>query len=161
MYIHLYNLLSFSISFIYLFIYLIIYLLSNSRWIPFRTKWLWVRLQSLSLNVQILRVMYSSKMPILTRAKAQTAATCPCGFSREEFQQPRRDHMILFFRRKVKKIFLKKKNTWKYDIFFKCSEKKAFSKKLCRSMIVLVLSGKMAKWHFFHPENMISFSLDG
>ena len=105
MYIHLYNLLSFLIS----FIYLIIYLLSNSRWIPFRTKWLWVRLQSLSLNVQIGRVMYSSKMPILTRAKAQTAATCPCGFSRGEFQQPRRDHMILFFRRKVKKDFSQKK----------------------------------------------------
>ena len=83
--------------------------MSNSRWIPFRTKWLWVRLQSLSLNVQILRVMYSSKMPILTRAKAQTAATCPCGFSRGEFQQPRRDHMILFFRRKVKKDFSQKK----------------------------------------------------
>ena len=48
-------------------------------------------------------------MPILTRAKAQTAATCPCGFSRGEFQQPRRDHMILFFRRKVKKDFSQKK----------------------------------------------------
>ena len=53
--------------------------------------------------------MYSSKMPILTRAKAQTAATCPCGFSRGEFQQPRRDHMILFFRGKVKKDFSPKK----------------------------------------------------
>ena len=48
-------------------------------------------------------------MPILTRAKAQTAATCPCGFSRGEFQQPRRDHMILFFRGKVKKDFSPKK----------------------------------------------------
>ena len=27
-------------------------------------------------------------------------------------------------------IFLKKQNTWKYDIFFKCTEKMVFPKKI-------------------------------
>ena len=51
-------------------------------------------------------------------------------------------------------IFLKKKNTWKYDIFFKCSEKMVFPKKLHWNMIFLISWGKMA---FLFPENMIFF----
>ena len=51
-------------------------------------------------------------------------------------------------------IFLKKQNTWKYDIFFKCSEKIVFPKKLHGNMIFLVLSGKLVPvppklWVFF------------
>ena len=54
--------------------------------------------------------------------------------------------------RKWKMIFLKK-NTWKYDIFLKCSEKRVFSNKSHRNMIILiVLSGKMI---FPFPESMI------
>ena len=44
---------------------------------------------------------------------------------------------------------LSQKNTWKYDIFFRCSEKMVFSKKLQRHMTFLVLSGKMV---FFPPK---------
>ena len=36
--------------------------------------------------------------------------------------------MILFFRRKMKDD-LPQKNTWKYDIFFKCPEKRVLPKK--------------------------------
>ena len=61
--------------------------------------------------------------------------------------------MILFFRRKMKDD-LSQKNTWKYDIFFKCSEKMVFPKKSHWNMIFLVLSGKMI---FLFPENMILF----
>ena len=49
---------------------------------------------------------------------------------------------------------LSQKNTWKYDIFFKCSEKMVFPKKSHWNMIFLVLSGKMI---FLFPENMILF----
>ena len=54
---------------------------------------------------------------------------------------------------------LSQKNTWKYDIFFKCSEKLVFSKKLCWNMIFLVLSGKMVfsspkTWYFFFGRKM-------
>ena len=41
------------------------------------------------------------------------------------------ENMILFFRRKMKDDLSQKKSTWKYDIFFKCSEKFAFPKKNC------------------------------
>ena len=63
------------------------------------------------------------------------------------------ENMILFFRRKMKDD-LSQKNTWKYDIFFKCSEKMVFPKKSHWNMIFLVLSGKMI---FLFPENMILF----
>ena len=49
---------------------------------------------------------------------------------------------------------LSQKNTWKYDIFFKCSEKMVFPKKLRWNMIFLISWGKMA---FLFPENMIFF----
>ena len=52
---------------------------------------------------------------------------------------------------------LSSKNTWKFDIVFKCSEKMVFSKELHRNMIFLVLSGKMV---FFPPKNDI-VSLNG
>ena len=38
-------------------------------------------------------------------------------------------NMVLFFRRKMKDN-LSQKNTWKYDAFFKCSEKMVFPKKI-------------------------------
>ena len=43
---------------------------------------------------------------------------------------------------KGKMIFFKK-NTWKYDIFFKCSEKMVFPKNSRLNMIFFVISGKM------------------
>ena len=49
---------------------------------------------------------------------------------------------------KWKMIFVEK-NTWKYDIFFRCSEKMVFSKKLYWNMIFLVSPGKLA---FFLPK---------
>ena len=63
------------------------------------------------------------------------------------------ENMILFFRQK-RKDDLSQKNTWKYDPFFKCSEKIFFPKKSHRNMIFLVPSGKMA---FLFLENMIIF----
>ena len=64
------------------------------------------------------------------------------------------ENIILFFRRKMKDD-LSQKNTWKYDIFFKCSEKMIFPKKSHWNMIFLVvLFGKMI---FLFPENMILF----
>ena len=39
------------------------------------------------------------------------------------------ENMILFYRRKMKDD-LSQENTWKHDIFFKCSEKIAFPKKI-------------------------------
>ena len=47
------------------------------------------------------------------------------------------ENMILFFRRKMKDD-LSQKNTWKYDIFFKCSEKMVFPKKLHWNMIFVI-----------------------
>ena len=38
------------------------------------------------------------------------------------------ENMILFFVRKIN--VLSQKNTWKYDIFFKCSEQMVFPKKI-------------------------------
>ena len=63
-------------------------------------------------------------------------------------------NVILTPGRKTKDDLSRQKNTWKYDIFFKCSEKMVFSKKLRWNMIFLVLFGKMV---FFPPENMIVF----
>ena len=48
------------------------------------------------------------------------------------------------------------KNTWKYNIFFRCSEKMVFSKRPSSNMIFLVLSGKMV---FFFPKTWF-FSLN-
>ena len=62
--------------------------------------------------------------------------------------------MILFFRRKMKDD-LPQKNIWKYDIFFKCSERMVFPKKSHWNMTFPVSSEKMA---FLFLENMI-FSL--
>ena len=47
-------------------------------------------------------------------------------------------------------IFLKK-NSWKYDMFFKCSEKMVFPKKLHWNMIFLISWGKMV---FLFSENI-------
>ena len=51
------------------------------------------------------------------------------------------ENMILPLRRKMKDDLSqkKKKNTWKYDILFKCSQKMVFSKKMHSAMIYLVL----------------------
>ena len=66
------------------------------------------------------------------------------------------ENMILFFRRKMKDD-LSQKNTLKYHIFFKCSEKMVFPKKLHWNMIFLTSWGRMA---FLFPENMIFFLTD-
>ena len=49
---------------------------------------------------------------------------------------------------------LSQKNTWKYDIFFKCSEKMVFPNKSHWNMIFLLSSGKTG---FLFPEKMIFF----
>ena len=63
------------------------------------------------------------------------------------------ENMILFLGRKIKDDLSGKKNTWKYDILFKCPEEMVFLKRLRWNMIFLVLSGKMV----FFPKNMIFF----
>ena len=68
------------------------------------------------------------------------------------------ENMILFFRQKMKDD-LSQKNTWKYDIFFKCSEKMVFPKTLHWNMIFLALSRKMLffspkTWYFFFGRKM-------
>ena len=63
------------------------------------------------------------------------------------------ENMILLFRQQMKDG-LSQKNLWKYDIFFKCSEKMIFLKKSHWNMIFLVLSRKMV---FLLPEIMIFF----
>ena len=65
--------------------------------------------------------------------------------------------MILFFRHK-RKDDISPKNTWKYDIFFKCSEKMVFTRNLRLSMIFFVISEKMV---FLFPRKHDIFSLDG
>ena len=62
-------------------------------------------------------------------------------------------NMILFFKRKMKDD-LSQKNTWKYDIFFKCSEKMVFPRKMYWNMIFLISWEKMV---LLFPENMIFF----
>ena len=51
-------------------------------------------------------------------------------------------NMILFFRHK-RKDDLSQKNTWKFDIFIKCSEKMVFPKNSHLNMIFFAISGKM------------------
>ena len=51
-----------------------------------------------------------------------------------------------------------KKNTWKYDIFFKCSEKMVFPKNSRLNMIFFVISGKMV---FLFSRKYDIFSLGG
>ena len=58
------------------------------------------------------------------------------------------ENMILPLRRKMKDD-LSQKNTRKYDIFFKRSEKWSFQKVQRWDMIFVVLSGKMV---FFFPK---------
>ena len=58
---------------------------------------------------------------------------------------------------KGKMIFFKK-NTWKYDIFFKCSEKMVFPKNSRLNMIFFVISGKMV---FLFSRKYDIFSLGG
>ena len=58
---------------------------------------------------------------------------------------------------KLKMIFLKK-NTWKYDIFFKCPEKMVFPKK---TTLEYDLSCTIWKDGIFFPGKYYIFSLDG
>ena len=61
----------------------------------------------------------------------------------------------IFFFKIFRKVGLSKKNTWKYDIFFKCFWKIVSPKKLHWNMIYLaVLSGKVI---FLFPGNRILF----
>ena len=57
---------------------------------------------------------------------------------------------MIFLKKKKKK----KKNTWKYDIFFKCREKLVFPKKIA---LEYDLSCIIWKSGAFSPENMIYF----
>ena len=52
------------------------------------------------------------------------------------------ENMILFFRRK-RKDDLSQKNTWKYDAFFKCSEKMIFPKSRTGIRSFFVIFGKI------------------
>ena len=61
------------------------------------------------------------------------------------------ENMILFFRHK-RKDDLSQKNTWKYDIFFKCSEKMVFPKKFAWTWSFLWY---LERVYFFFPENLI------
>ena len=63
------------------------------------------------------------------------------------------ENMILFLGRKMKDDLSGEKNTWKYDILFKCPEEMVFLKRLRWNMIFLVLSEKMV----FFLKNMIFF----
>ena len=71
------------------------------------------------------------------------------------------EKMILSPRRKIKDDLSQKNkqktHTWEYDIFFRCSEKMVFSKKLQWNMIFLVLPGKMG----FFSRKFDIFSLGG
>ena len=67
------------------------------------------------------------------------------------------NNMFLFFRHK-RKDDLSQKNTWKYDIFFKCSEKMVFPKNSRLNMIFFVISGKMV---FLFSRKYDIFSLGG
>ena len=67
------------------------------------------------------------------------------------------ENMILFFRHKMKDD-LSQKNIWKYDIFFKWSEKMVFPKNSCLNMIFFVMSGKMV---FLFSWKYDIFSLSG
>ena len=67
------------------------------------------------------------------------------------------ENMFLFFRHK-RKDDISRKNTWKYDIFFKCSEKMVFPKVSRLNMIFFVISGKMV---FLFSRKYDIFSLGG
>ena len=67
------------------------------------------------------------------------------------------ENMILLFRHE-RKNDLSQKNTRKYDIFFKCSEKMVFPKNSRLNMIFFVISGKMV---FLFSRKYDIFSLGG
>ena len=67
------------------------------------------------------------------------------------------ENMILFLRHK-RKDDLSQKNTWKYDNFFKCSEKMVFQRNSHLNMIFFVISGKMV---FLFSKKYYIFSLGG
>ena len=67
------------------------------------------------------------------------------------------ENMILFFRHN-RKDDLSQKNTWKYDIFFKFSEKMVFPKNSRQSINFFVISGKMV---FLFSKKYDIFSLGG
>ena len=67
------------------------------------------------------------------------------------------ENLILFFRHK-KKVAISQKNTWKYNIFFNCSEKMVFSRNSRLNRIFIVISGKMV---FLFSRKYDIFCLDG
>ena len=67
------------------------------------------------------------------------------------------ENMILFFRHKRKDDF-SQKNTWKYDVFFKCSQKMIFPKNSHLNKIFFVISEKMV---FPFSRKYKSLYLDG
>ena len=88
---------------------------------------------------------------------------CPNALKRWPFQKIALEYDLswsirkdsTFFPRKITKDNLSQKNSWKYDIFFKCPEKMFFPKKSRWNMIFHVLSGKMV---FFSGKCDIFFS---
>ena len=70
------------------------------------------------------------------------------------------ENMILFFRHRRKDNLSQKnkKNTWKYHIFFRCSEKMVFLKNSRLNMIFFVITGKMV---FLFSRKHDIFSLGG
>ena len=77
--------------------------------------------------------------------------------SSEKMIFPFPENMILFFRHK-RKDTLSQKNTWKYNIFFNCSEKMVFPKNSRLNRIFIVISGKMV---FLFSRKYDIFCLDG
>ena len=68
------------------------------------------------------------------------------------------ENIILFFRRKMKSD-LSQKNTWKYDIFFKCPEKMVFPKKIAVEYNLSYIIWKdgfflQKIWYFFVERKM-------
>ena len=70
------------------------------------------------------------------------------------------ENMILTLDRKWKMIFFQKKNTRKYDIFLRSSEKKVFSKKKKNRAETCSFLYYLGRWYFF-PENTIFFPWPG
>ena len=56
------------------------------------------------------------------------------------------------------KYDLSQKDKWKYDVFFKCSEKMVFPKKIVLKYDLFVISGKMV---FLFSRKYDIFSLEG
>ena len=75
-----------------------------------------------------------------------------CIIGKSDISFSRKYHLIIF--RQKMKDDLSQKNTWKYDIFCKCSEKMVFPRNSHWNMVFLQLSRNKI---FLFSRNMISF----